>query len=192
MGPPGPSAQDDEFLLRRFAAGETAAFDEILARHHTDVARLVHRLLGWPGEVEDVVQEIFLRAFENLHKLNSHSSLSAWLYTIAVNRCRSHLRKQFLWRKMLGRGVPGASHAAEGLAEDAQQRAIVRETSQEVCRAVQDLPARYREAAVLHYLEGLSIERTSQVLGVTRNAVQVRLYRARARLRKALASRGID
>ena len=184
--------QDDELLLQRFAAGETAAFDEIMAMHHAGVARLVHRLLGWPAEVEDVVQETFLRAFENLHKLNSHSSLSAWLYAIAVNRCRSHLRRQFLWRKMLGRGVPAASHAREGPAEDAEQRAMSRETFQEVCRAVQDLPARYREAAVLHYLEGLSIERTSEVLGVTRNAVGVRLHRARARLQKALASRGID
>ena len=93
MRPVDSTEHYDKLLVSRFVGGDASAFDEIVAAHKNALGRLVHRILGWPEDTEDIVQDVFLLAFKNLRKFDGRSSLRTWLAAIAVNRCRRHLRR---------------------------------------------------------------------------------------------------
>lgn len=176
---------DDHLLVEQFRRGDEAAFDRIVEQYSADVAALANRLLGWPGDVEDVTQDIFLAAFLGLKKFRCDCSLKTWLFTITINKCRSYRHRRKLRRLKANRiaenGVrmrlPPAGHP---------QSPMNVEDFDCVRRAVAVLPARYREPVVLMYLQGLAADDISRILGISRNALHVRLSRARARLREDL------
>lgn len=145
--------------------------------------RLAHRLLGWQDGAEDVVQEAFLAALKSLPAFNGQSTLGTWLTAITVNKCRHHQRKGLLWRKFLdlARARPPA-----GDAPGPDRRGDRRETAMQVRRAVRLLPAKHREVIVLRYLEEMDVGEICEVLHLTRGAVDVRLHRARSKLKDAL------
>ena len=172
---------DEPALGQRLAGGDPEAFEELVALYRTRVARLAHRLLGWAGDPEDVVQDVFLAALRNASRFRGRASLWTWLATITVNRCRRQLRRQALWRRfMFTRGREQSAMAADG-------GALADETNRRVRQAVAALPARDREVIVLYYLEECPASEIAELLGAKPNAVQVRLHRARAKLNEALA-----
>ena len=183
-GPIRAERHDDGDLVARFQAGDSAAFDQIVEAHQGRIARLVFRLLGNPDEVQDVVQEVFLAVFENLKRFRGESKLSTWLTTIALNKCRSHRRRSLLRLRSLFRIARTLTVPSE------QDRpAESTEIHEELRRAVRRLPARYREPVVLRYFGELPVPEISKVLGISVNNVEVRLTRARHRLRAMLSVR---
>jgi len=177
-----PSSADRE-LLGRVASKDPPAFAEIVSLYRDRVARLAYRLLGWDEQVEDVVQDVFLAAFRNLKGFRGQGSLWSWLAAITVNRCRSLRRRRLLRLKFLSRLRRQASSATPGPTDSTTDR----ETLSEVRSAVRALPARLREVTVLRYLEEMPIDEIARVVRISRNAVDGRLHRARARLRERLA-----
>ena len=175
---------EEQALVERFRRGDDSAFDRIVERHSAEVAALANRLLGWPGEVDDVVQDVFVAAFVSLKKFRGECRPRTWLYTITVNKCRS--RRARWRRRRLGR--LDDSEVMAGHDESAERPAMDEETFVTVRRAVQVLPRKYREVVVLRYLQGLEPGEISELLGIRVNAVQVRLNRARARLREHLGN----
>ncbi len=173
---------DDRELVAHFRAGQTAAFDEIVEAHQQRIVRLVFRLLGSPDEVQDVVQEVFLSVLENLKRFRGESKLSTWLTTIAVNKCRSHQRRRLLRLRTF-------FYLAKTLTVTSEQGGATEsaEIHDELRRAVRRLSARYREPVVLRYFEEMSVHEIGQVLGISANNVEVRLTRARYKLRKTLS-----
>ena len=157
-------------------------FEEVVRLYHDRVSRLAYRLLGWDEQIEDVVQDVFLAALKNLKRFRGESSLWTWLAAITMNRCRTLSRRRRLRMKLfsvLGREFSAQSRSADPVA---QQEKLDR-----VRKAVRELPVRLREVAVLRYLEETSIDQIAQVLRISRNAVEVRLHRARTRLKDRLA-----
>ena len=73
---------DYELLVEKFSRGDETAFDRIVEVYSADIAVLANRLLGWPGDVEDIVQEVLLAAFLGLKKFRCECSLKTWLFTI--------------------------------------------------------------------------------------------------------------
>jgi len=201
---------DDEFLVKQFSQGARAkpwtgssrlsdgaegldgikppfgraAFDRIVEQYSADIAVLANRLLGWPGDVEDVVQDIFLAVFVGLKKFRGECSLRSWLFTITINKCRTYRYKRMLRLKIFSK-VTGKMPRAHTYGADGQL--MDNETFNRVRHAVTDLPAKYREPIVLRYLQELSINESSRILGISENTLQVRLNRARGRLRQKLA-----
>lgn len=171
---------EEQILVERFRRGDDSAFDRIVEQHSTAVAALANRLLGWPGDVDDIVQDIFVAAFLGLKRFRGDCRLRTWLFTITVNKCR---RCRFPWRR-----PPFLLDAEKlnGLDQAGDRAAMDKETFARVQRVVQGLPPRYREVIVLRYLEELEPGEISGLLGITVNAVQVRLNRARKRLRERL------
>ena len=159
-------------------------FERVVAEHHARVARLVGRLLGWDAAAEEVVQEVFLSALESMQRFRGEAALSTWLTRIAVNKCRSRIRKRFVRRRLFGALLRRARRQS---AASADSPALENEKYERVRDAVSRLPIRFREVVVLRYLEELEIDRISEILGASRNAVEVRLSRARARLKESLA-----
>ena len=174
---------DDELLVEEFSRGDESAFDRIVERYSTDVGALANRLLGWPGEVEDVSQEVFLAAYLGLKRFRCKCSLKSWLFTITINKCRSHRRRQMLRLRTSARV---ADRAPSPSARTARRNPMDTETLNRVRNAVAALPAKYREPIVLKYIEQLETDEIGQILGISRNALHVRLSRARSRLRQHL------
>jgi RNA polymerase sigma-70 factor (ECF subfamily) len=174
---------DDELLVEQFSRGDESAFERIVEQYSAEVAALANRLLGWPGDVEDVTQEIFLAAFLGLKKFRCECSLKSWLFTITINKCRSyrHRRKlQQLPQTGSQERLPTATYETGVLSMDAEDFNRIR-------GAVAGLPAKYREPVVLRYLQELGTDEISRILGISKNTLHVRLSRARKRLETDLA-----
>jgi RNA polymerase sigma-70 factor (ECF subfamily) len=159
-------------------------FDRLVAENQERVARLVYRLLGWRGshsngEVDDVVQDVFLAALKNLKSFRDEASEWTWLAAIAINRCRTLKRRrllEFRWLMLAGR------HRVVEEACEVERD----ETSERVRQAVAALPAKDREVIVLYYLEDWPVARIGEALGVKPGAIDVRMHRARQKLRELL------
>ena len=181
-GQPQAPVRRERQLVERFIRGDDSAFDEIVAAYQGRVAGLAYRLLGWPGDVEDVTQDVFLAAYLGLKKFRCKSSLKTWLFTITINKCRSYRYKRMLRAKLLRQSAD-----KEGSVSVTDSRLMDKERFGRICRALTAMAAKYREPMVLKYLEELSTEKICEILGITRNRLNVRLSRARGLLREKLA-----
>jgi len=178
--PRGETDQDSRLLdlIRQRAPG---AFDLLVHIHLDNVARLVHRLLGWPDAVEDVVQEVFLSVLKHLNGFRGDASVSTWLARITINKCREETRRRWLRQAILWRQMhqPPAQCSAVARAVETEQLGVVRQ-------AVRRLPTALREVVVLRYLQEMPVGQICKALGLTESAVNVRLHRARAALKGLL------
>ncbi|MFQ5807930.1 MAG: RNA polymerase sigma factor [Phycisphaerae bacterium] len=181
---PGPAGCPGRLREIPRLAETPPSFDELVAGHRQRVARLCFRLLGWREDVEDVVQEVFLAAFGALPKFRGHSSVSTWLTRITVNACRSHVRRRLRLRRLF---LGTRESTKPRIGQPAERELMDHERCERVRRAVRKLPPKYREVVVLRYLEELAVPEIGQVLGLSRNAVEVRLSRARRQLKTDLA-----
>ena len=174
---------DDQILVEQFKQGDESAFDKIVKEFSANIAVLANRLLGWPGEVEDVVQDVFLAAFTGLKRFRGDCSLKSWLFTITINKCRSYRYRQMLRLKIFSRAADKDSSLSTCAAD---QRPIDSEIFERVRRAMKTLSPKYREPIVLRYLQELPNEQICRILGLSENALQVRLNRARKHLQEKL------
>ncbi len=166
-------------MANEFTGDDEATFEGIVARYESRVARLAFRLLGWRDDVEDIVQDVFVSVFRNLRQFRGDSNLDTWVMSITVNTCRSYRRKRFLRLRVL-KHARTDTEAAPDAADDGA-------VFDQVHRAVRTLPAKFREVIVLRYMEEMSVDEISELLGVSRGAVEVRLSRARERLKDVLS-----
>lgn len=189
-----PQAADDREAVRQTLEGDRQAFRFIVERYTPLLYSLAARLLGPGPEVEDAVQEIFERLYRNLRRYDPARSFHPWMYTIALNHLRSARRRS---RRGGPRGATpvdplllDARAAPEGAREDPAQRAADAEGERLAARALEGLPARYREVFVLRQMEGLSVAEVAAVLSMPEGTVKTLLHRARQRLAERLTREG--
>jgi RNA polymerase sigma-70 factor, ECF subfamily len=168
---------------RRAVNASAEPFEALVARHETRVRRLAHRLLGWrDADVDDVVQDVFLAALDRLDRFRGEASVATWLTRVTINACRTRQRKRWISLKWLRLHRP-ARFSEEGSDFTANRD----DTSSRVRRAILELSPRDREVIVLHHLEGMAARQIAELMGDRLNSVQVRLHRARQRLKTGLA-----
>lgn len=161
--------------------GAPPDFETIVAQSEQQITRLAHRLLGWRGDVEDVVQDVFLKVLESRPKFRGDARLETWLYRITVNRCRQEFRKRLLRLRFWRSPDPEPTAAAPATLNDPELHARVR-------AAVASMPRTDREVIILRYLEELPLPDIGMILGLSREALDTRLSRARRRLKDVLAT----
>jgi RNA polymerase sigma-70 factor (ECF subfamily) len=167
---------DDKRLVARLREGDRGALEEVVHRHGPRLLRLAHRLLGWSGEAHDVVQEVFAKLLARPGKIGQN--LEPWLWTVTLNQCRALRRRWGIRRRQEKQGGQ--------FADPADLVPAQRELHWQVRVAVAKLAARDREVIVLHYLEEIPVDQIAAMLGLSRNAVEVRLHRARGHLKDRL------
>jgi RNA polymerase sigma-70 factor, ECF subfamily len=173
-------------LVRRAQSGEEAAFEELIRRHQQRVFGLVNGILRRRDDVEDVVQQVFLKVFVSLKRFDQRSAFSTWLYKISVNECWDYLRKRKvrpltyeadLSEDQVSR-LDGVA-SAENPPEDPGQLAEARDLLE---RMLDKLPEEDQQLLMLKEVEGFSVQELAEMLNLNVNTVKVRLFRSRARL----------
>jgi RNA polymerase sigma-70 factor, ECF subfamily len=179
-------ADKEQDLVRRAQSGEEAAFEELIRHHQQRVFGLVNGILRRRDDVEDVVQQVFLKVFVSLKRFDQRSAFSTWLYKISVNECWDYLRKRKvrpltyeadLSEDQVSR-LDGVASAANP-PEDHSQRAEARDLLE---RMLEKLPDEDRQLLMLKEVEGFSVQELAEMLNLNVNTVKVRLFRSRARL----------
>ncbi len=190
--PPDAGAEDLE-AIRAVLSGDREAFRYIVDRYTRSILNLAYRMTGNAADAEDLTQESFLQAYARLHEFRLGARFHPWIYTIALNLCRSHLRRKALVRWLApahGREPDRPAHAEpRGGTPDPEQELLAQEAGQCLRDAVQALPPKYREVFVLRQAQGLSYEEIARLLGLPLGTVEARLFRARRRLLESLQAR---
>lgn len=179
-------ADQDLELVERHRYGDSTAFDEVYERYSPMVYNLALRLAGSTEEAEDLCQETFLKIYRHLAGFQGRSSLSTWIYRVALNNCRSRYRRQRRWRTRL---LPDSTEQLERLEDGRrgpEERAVARDSVETISAAIVQLPRIFREAVVLRDIESLSYEEIAEVLGLRIGTVRSRIARGRDRLRSLL------
>lgn len=175
---------EDRRLLAAARAGDDRAFEAVSRRHWPQVASVCRRLLRHPEDVEDAVQETFLRAYRGLHRFRGEAGARTWLIRIAVNYCRSQQRS--FWRRRIWISGEAGLHTAQ--VADATLAVEGDHLRAEVFAALRELPERLSLPYVLHVFEELSGAEIAAVLECNESTVWSRIYAARRHLRKRLAA----
>jgi len=170
---------EPESLVRRCQAGDLQAFGDLFRQHRADVTRLVHRLLGGRGDIEDVVQEVFLQVHRSLKDFQFGSRFSTWLYRVTVNVVLMQKRAARS-RPVLVETPDGLSASDEALLPDDQ--AARRRRVEALFRLLERLSDKKRVAFVLHDLEGLSPAEIGKIVAAPVLTVRTRLFYARREL----------
>lgn len=172
----------------------TAALDrdtreQLLAAQVDKLFNAVFCMLGNHQDAEDVIQDVYLKAHEGLDEFRGDAALSTWLYTIAMNAARAHLRKKSRGLRV----VTGLSEQELELlarADDetgpVERRFEEKELGTALRKALMNLPAEFREVFVLRQFEDKSYRDIARILGISMGTVESRMYRAREKLRKDL------
>ena len=184
------SAPSDEALALRAQQGERRAFDLLIYRHKSTLYRIVRRYVGDADEAYDLLQDALISVWEGLHRYDARRSFLAWTRVIALNKCRDFSRRR-RFRRLLVDAFASEPVATASTAptEPDETYYIAMQQEQRLRRleeAIAALPPIYKDPLVLITAGGLSQEATAVVLKTTTKAIEMRLRRARAKLRQAL------
>ncbi|MDI6783653.1 MAG: sigma-70 family RNA polymerase sigma factor [bacterium] len=185
------SEVDERELIARSKSGDADAFTELVNRNEKRIYTLAYQLLNNREDAEDILQETFLRAYNNLGSFRGDSSFNTWLHRITTNLVISRFRKKKLDTESLDEPII-INH------EEIKQREIVdwsdipdkallkKELNATIDSAIAALPLEYRSVITLRDIEGLSNEEAGKILGISVAAVKSRLHRARLFVREKL------
>ena len=181
----GQTSLETEDLIRRCKQGDKLALEALIRRYQAYVFRLCCLVMRHEQDAEDMTQETFLRACRALPRYQSRegSSFEAWLYRIAVNCCRSRMRRK--WYQMLPWPEPAPQIMAEP-DEQPERRLEQNEWRAEIMDAISSLGDKHRMVVILRYYAGMSNEEIAEALGLPSGTVRSRLFTARERLRQVL------
>ena len=177
MAAPVESPDDGAGAIAAAKAGELAAFESLMRQHERLVLVTAVRLLGKLEDAQDASQEVFLRLYRNLGKIDAVQNVPGWLYRVTVNVCHDMTRKRV------------ASVAVDEMPEladtgaDPQQSATQRERRRALQMSLRFLSEKERAAIVLRDLEGLSTREVARALGSSEATVRSQISKARIKVR---------
>lgn len=183
-------AISDEDVLERVLAGETALYEVVMRRYNARLYRAVRAILGNDRDVEDVMQDAYIRAFQHLAQFEGRSNFSTWLTRIAVHEAlaRRHKAKRIEEWDAMSEKRRGTISATRDTS-DPETEMAASEVNRLVELAIESLPETYRAVVMLRDVEQMSTSETAECLSITEDNVKVRLHRGHAMLRKEIYAR---
>ena len=199
------TAAEDEDLVLASKAGDTAAFEELVARYDRKLFRIAHQILHNPDDAQDVVQDAFIKVFQNLGQFRADAKFSTWLYRIVVNQSLMELRKQRRKSAAIEVSIDGDEEGQLPIdfsdwrpnPEEQYKESELRDL---LARLLMNLRPALRVVFIMHDIEGQSLQDTAEALALSLAAVKTRSLRARlylrerltAHFRKEVASKAVD
>lgn len=171
-------------VVARAQQGEEAAFEWLYRRYWTAIYNYVYRLMGDPGDAEDLATDAFLKAWLALPQTKPDLRFGAWMYRIATNRCLDELRHRRLVKWQPWEAFISVFHPSQVAKDNPERDAVRREDAEEVAALLSQLPPKHRLVLHLREYRDLTYDEIAEVLLTTRAAVKSLLFRAREELRE--------
>jgi RNA polymerase sigma-70 factor, ECF subfamily len=182
----------DEVLYERVAAGDEAAFEDLVGRYQQRAYRVAWSILRDAEEARDLSQDAFVRLFQTAGSFGGRSRFSTWFYRLLVNLCLDHRRKHRWWRQVFAREEGAGSDAAAPLDQqpavnvDPVETLGRERTLAAVWEMVRHLSPQQRAVLALHVQEELPMSEVASIMGCAEATARVHLHRALTALRATL------
>ena len=178
----------DAALVGRARKGELGAFEELFQRHRLLVYRFAYQMTGRRDDAEDIVQESFVRAYQNLHRYRDEAKYTTWLLRIVTNLCTDHARTTQRRHTLEQQEASGAlDWMTEGSTDDPVQELEAERRKCALRKALMAMPSHHRTAIVLRDLEEKDYEEIAGIFGCSVGGAKLRVLRARRALRDRIA-----
>ncbi len=186
-------AKEDAVFVKRAISGDESAYRALIRRYKNPVTQIVYKLIRDRSQVEDLTQEIFIKAFQHLDNFDFEHQFVSWLFKIANNHCIDFIRRKRLKAFSIdeqirsedgefGYEIPDSTYEPDlGMLREQKTRLIH--------DAIASLPDKYRRVIVLRHQEELSYEEIAHETGLPVNTIKVQLFRAREMMYKFLKDR---
>lgn len=176
--------EKDYSLVQRVQGGDKVAFEMLFTKYQRRVSRLVSRFVRSDAEVEDIVQESFIKAYRALGSFRGDSAFYTWLYRIAVNTAKNHLvaaSKRPISLTQFEKNDDDDFEEDHFMSDAAtpESELITKQIAETVNKTMDELPADLREAIMLREIEGMSYEDIADSMGCPIGTVRSRIFRAR-------------
>jgi RNA polymerase sigma-70 factor (ECF subfamily) len=178
---------DEEDIIRNCLHGDADAYSILVNRYKTMIYNLAFRMVGDEDTAKDLAQESFIAAYKGLGQFRFGSKFSSWLYSIALNKCRDHLK--------LAKDTVSTDEISDMMPENrnSPERAAATEQSKDILqRALDALPVEYRQVLILKHIEELDYQEIADITGTSVSALKVRAHRGREMLKKILEDAGVN
>lgn len=184
------SSLEDDKLVARAAKGDQDAYRDLLDKYQKPLYYHIIKMVKDPEQAEDLVQEAFVKAFDNLDSYNTNYAFSTWLYRITTNHTIDYLRKKKLKTFSINEPIKTKDGHVDFQIEDQTaetDRNIIRKQRQDIIHeAIHNLPEKYRIVIEMRHLEELSYDEIATALDLPLGTVKAHIFRAREMLYKAL------
>lgn len=184
------SSLEDNTLVKKAKGGDERAYNKLVEKYERALFYHILKMVNDRQQVEDLVQETFVKAFDNLNTYSTNYAFSTWLYRIATNHTIDYLRKKKLNTLSIDDPVKTKDGEMEMQLPDksaSTDRNIIKKQRQQIVQqAIQDLPEKYRKVIELRHMEEKSYKEISEVLDSPLGTVKAHIFRARELLYKEL------
>ncbi|HPT75149.1 MAG TPA: sigma-70 family RNA polymerase sigma factor [Defluviitaleaceae bacterium] len=183
--------KEEKLLVKRAKKGNISAFEELIIEHESKVYNIAYRILNNEEDAKDLSQEVFIKAFNSLHKFREDSSFSTWLYRIAMNTYIDELRKRKGRESYsIDRDIQTDEGTIPREFQDKQlnpeEELMNKELASQIQWALNHLSETYKEVIILRDFQGFDYKQISQILGCSLGTVKSRISRARTELKNVL------
>ncbi len=183
------SRSEDQELVDAAQTGDQASFERLVVKYEASLRRVVFGLVRDHGLAEDIAQDAFLRAYRKLKRLQDGRAFQGWLFTIGLNEARDELR-----RRSRRPAVP--EEVLEAVPDEtvapSDHSSMVSEKGQFLQAVLTDLPKKMLEPLLLKHVQDFTYSEIAEMLQIPMGTVQIRIHRARIKLRQRLAELGLD
>lgn len=184
------SSREDDVLVKRAIGGDEQAYKELVEKYQRALYFHTLKMIKDKEQVNDLVQETFVKAFDNLNTYSTNYAFSTWLYRIATNHTIDYLRKKKLKTLSIDEPVKTRDGDMQMQLEDdtaETDRNIIRKQRQHIVQdAIEGLPRKYRKVIEMRHMEEKSYQEIADVLDLPLGTVKAHIFRARELLYKAL------
>lgn len=184
------SSLEDDKLVKKAIGGDESAYKQLVNKYERALYFHILKMIKDKEQVEDLVQETFVKAFDNLNTYSTNYAFSTWLYRIATNHTIDYLRKKKLKTLSIDEPMKTKDGEMEMQLEDESagtDRDIIRKQRQKIVqKAIENLPEKYRKVIEMRHMEEKSYKEIAKVLDLPLGTVKAHIFRARELLYKSL------
>jgi len=187
------SRKEDAHLIHSALRGDQAAYKKLMKKYHDQIANLIYRIIHQREQVEDLAQEVFIKAFASLGSFNEEYAFSTWLYKIATNSSIDYIRKKklrtFSIDKPIAMEESDTTYELPDSTYEPDKHIIQRQRSHLIQEAINKLPEKYKKVITLRHSEERDYSEIAKILKLPIGTVKAHIFRARELLNKYLRSK---
>lgn len=184
------SRREDSRLIREAIQGKQSAYERLMKKYHDQIANLIYRIIHHREQVEDLTQEVFIKAFASLQSFNDEYAFTTWLYKIATNSSIDYIRKKklstFSIDKPISMEESDATYELPDSRYEPDKHIIQKQRATLIQEAIDKLPEKYRRVIMMRHTNELDYSEIAKILKLPIGTVKAHIFRARELLNKYL------